>query len=408
MSEEFEQRSGKYVAYLVVFMGLVGLLDQSLSLIEGPLLPFILEDYGISAPEFAFWQGIYGIITFGVFAIAWVSDAFGRRKGILFLMLVLGIPALLIVFTTEGNFHWFMILYSIIILGTISNIWEIPIAEESPPAKRGLYGSIAFLIGLIPIWAFVGGPIATSLGWRWAYGIWFFLMLGLCVMWYFMKEPQRWDIEHKKRESKFLKIKEAFKEMKRTDLIYILMCTIVYSMWTISYILIRTWGGYYYMNVKGWSEPQFRSILTIAALLTMVGAILSGILMDKLGRNGTMIIGCAGSVIGFIGLGISGGATIFFFMIYIFMPVIIAWIMVYFAEIFPTKIRSTAVGVSATAVRASYVIGPLIAFVLLIAYPDMSGFYIWGGIFMIVPLITLLIKPYETKGKVLEAVQEER
>ena len=82
--------------------------------------------------------------------------------------------------------------------------------------------------------------------------------------------------------------------------------------------------------------------------------------------------------------------------------------MVYFAEIFPTKIRSTAVGISATAVRVSYVVGPLIAFVLLITYPDMGGFWIWGGVFMIIPLITLLMKPYETKGKVLEAVQEER
>ncbi|MBA7542051.1 hypothetical protein ES705_34367 [subsurface metagenome] len=136
---EIEQRSGKYVAYLVVFMGLVGLLDQCLSQVEGPLIPFILEDYGITAWEFAFWQGIYGIIAFLVFFIAWFSDAHGRRKGILVLMLVLGIPALLIVFTTEGNFHWFMILYSLVILGTISNLWEIPISEEAPPQRREVF-----------------------------------------------------------------------------------------------------------------------------------------------------------------------------------------------------------------------------------------------------------------------------
>jgi hypothetical protein len=38
----------------------------------------------------------------------------------------------------------------------------------------------------------------------------------------------------------------------------------------------------------------------------------------------------------------------------------------------------------------------------------MGGFWIWAGIFMLIPLATLLIKPYETKGKDLEAVQEER
>ena len=82
--------------------------------------------------------------------------------------------------------------------------------------------------------------------------------------------------------------------------------------------------------------------------------------------------------------------------------------MVYFAEIFPTKIRSSAVGISATAVRVTYVIGPLIAALLLLTFPTMEGFWIIAGVFMIVPLVSLLIKPYETKGKVLEDVQEER
>jgi len=407
MSETVEQSSSGYVWYLVIFMGLVGLLDQYLSQVEGPLIPFILEDFGITAVEFAIWQGIYGVIAFLVFFIAWISDAYGRRKGILVLMLVLGVPTVLIVLFTEGNFHLFMILYSIIILGTISNLWEIPIAEEAPPEKRGIYGSIAFMIGLIPVFVFVAGPLATTVGWRWAYGVMFFFMLALCVMWYFMKEPQRWEIVHKERESKLLKIKEAFKTLSKQDWRYILMCTIVYSMWSIAFILAKSWGGYYYMNIRGLSEPQFRSILTIAALLTMVGAITSGILMDKLGRNGTLIIGCLGSVIGFMGLGLTG-LSIFFWAIYLFMPMILGWIMVYFAEIFPTKIRSSAVGISATAVRVTYVVGPLIAALLLLTFPTMEGFWIIGGVFMIVPLISLLIKPYETKGKVLETVQEER
>ena len=125
MSEEIEQSSSGYVWYLVIFMGLVGLLDQYLSQVEGPLIPFILEDFGITAVEFAIWQGIYGVIAFLVFIIAWISDAYGRRKGILILMLVLGVPSLLILLITEGNFHLFMILYSIIILGTISNLLNI-------------------------------------------------------------------------------------------------------------------------------------------------------------------------------------------------------------------------------------------------------------------------------------------
>ena len=47
---------------------------------------------------------------------------------------------------------------------------------------------------------------------------------------------------------------------------------------------------------------------------------------------------------------------------------------------------------------------------LLILYLDtgMGGFWIWGGVFMIIPMFALLLKPYEPVGKTLEEVQVER
>ena len=101
---ETTSRSKNYIWGLTIFMGLIGLLDQYTSLVEGPLLPDILAEFGLSLNEFAFWQGIFGIITFAVFFIAWFSDAFGRKKGILLLILILGISDFLIVFA--GNFFF--------------------------------------------------------------------------------------------------------------------------------------------------------------------------------------------------------------------------------------------------------------------------------------------------------------
>lgn len=399
-------RSKGYIFFIVTFMGLIALMDQFLALIEGPIMPYLLADFGIEASEFALWQGLYGIITFGVFFIGWIADAYGRKIGMLILMLSMGVPALLIPLT-GFNFHWFMILYSLVILGTLSNLWELPVAEEAQPEKRGMYGSIAFMLGLIPLYAFLGGPISESLGWRWAYGIMFFFMLVLLVMWYFMKEPDRWKIEHEKRNKERLKIKDALKSLERKDVEYIVICSIVYGLWTIALKMTGTWGAYFYQTVLGWDEPQFRSILTIGGLMTMVGAIICGVLMDKGGRHLTLIVSCTGSVIAFIGLGLTGSPA-FFIMVYLFMPMVLGWIMIYFAEIFPTKIRSTAVGITATAARASYVIGPLIASGLLLLFPTMEGFWIFQGILMIIPMLSLLIKPYETKGKSLEEVQDER
>ena len=401
-----EPREKRYITFLVVFMGLVALLDQYLSQIEGPAIPYIIDEFGVTAAEFAFWQGIYGIIAFAVFFIAWYSDAFGRKKGILLLILILGVPSILIVFFSF-NLHIFLLLYAIVIMGTVSNLWEIPVMEESPAEKRGFYGGIAFLIGLIPLFAILGTTIAESIGWRWCWGIMFFYMLILIVFWSKMKEPQRWLDAKEEREHEFLKLKTALKKLNKKDIQYILISTITYTIWGISFKLGVSWGGYYYMNIVGYTPDQYRLTLIIGALLTMVGALLSGVLLDKVGRKGTMIVGCGGSVIGFVFLGITT-LPIFFWMIYLFMPVVLAWIMVYFGEIFPTEVRATCVGVCATSARSAYVIGPLLAFVLLVAFPDMTGFWIVAGLFMIIPLFSLFMKPYETKGKTLEAIQEER
>ena len=143
----------------------------------------------------------------------------------------------------------------------------------------------------------------------------------------------------------------------------------------------------------------------------MVGAIICGISTDKLGRNATLIIGCVGSVLGFfiMAIPVASVATIGFLMVYLFMPILMGWIMIYFSEIFPTKIRSTAVGITTTAARLSYVIGPLISSAILFTTNEnFIVFWIMAGVFMIIPLLSLLIKPYETKGKTLEDVQKER
>lgn len=76
--------------------------------------------------------------------------------------------------------------------------------------------------------------------------------------------------------------------------------------------------------------------------------------------------------------------------------------MVYFNEIIPTRIRSTAVGVSNKISRIGYVLGPLLGAVLLTLFDNpenkMVGFWITLAILILIPLITLLSKPYETKG----------
>jgi MFS family permease len=408
--EEYEEktlRSKRYQWYIVVFMGLVGFLDNNLNLMEVQVVPSIIAEYGLPSNEyFAFWQGIFGIATFSVFILSWFTDAFGRRKGTLVLLLLMGIPAILIPFLAF-NIWSFYILYTILITGTVSNLWEIPVSEESPAKKRALYGGIATLISLVPLAALIGDDIAAGLGWKWSYGIFFFVMIGLLIMLYFMKEPKRWVDAKEERGHEFLKMKKALKSFNKKDWTYAIMSFVVYGVWAIGLKIGNTWLQQYYFETSEtvW-YPQWNMIIMVAGLMLLLGAIVSGIVMERVSRKVTLIFSTIGSALGFILLGVTGH-PVAVWIAYFSMTVLFTWIMVYFAEVFRTEIRTTGMGIASLGTRISYVFGPLIAAAML-ATLDWVMFWVIPGLLLLIPLFILFFKPYETKGKTLEQIQEER
>ncbi|MCK4740243.1 MAG: MFS transporter [Candidatus Thorarchaeota archaeon] len=410
--EQSPKISKNNLIFLVLVMGLVSSMDTWLSMIETKAIPNILDEWWpaiadeVARSEFATLQGIFGIIVFGVFFIGWYADAYGRRKGMMLLVLIMGVPALMIVFLTT-DLYVFLLIYSVMIMGTTSNLWEIPISEEAPAKKRGMYGSAAFLIGVIPIWAILGPTIIDSYGWRMGYGVMFFMMIVLFILLYFIKDTQRWKDTEEARGKKRLGIMEALRKLRPEDRKYIIIATLVYLTWTISFKMATTFGGEFFTGPLGMTDAEFNSILTIGGLLLPVSALISGILLDKIGRTIVLILGSLGSVISYIGLGMTGMPT-FYWGMYFFMSMVLTWIYVYLAEIFPTEVRATSVGVCVTGARLGYVVGPLLSGVLLAMFADMAGFWIVGGLLMLIPLIALAAKPLETKGKTLEEIEAER
>jgi putative MFS transporter len=405
-----EVRSTRYMIFLVVIMGLVSQLDGWLSLIESTAVPFITtEFFAGDSSEFALWQGVFGILVFLVFFIGWFGDAYGRRKGLILLTLVMGVPTIFITFlpTGPGSAVMFFILYSIVIMGTTSNLWEVPISEEAPAPRRGLYGSIAFLIGIIPFSAIIGVGIIDDYGWRWGYGVMFFFMIFLLILLFFMKEPQRW-VDKAAERSKRLGVMDALRSLRREDRKYIAVSIIVYLAWTISFKMATTFGGQYYIVGQGYTIDQWKSVVTIAGLLLPLSALVSGILLDKIGRNYVLIIGSLGSVASLIVLEFTAMEAAYQ-AAYFFMAMVLAWIYVYLAEIFPTEVRATSIGVCVTGARFGYVFGPLIASAMLtIGGLTMQWFWLVAGLIMLVPLLALAFKPLETKQKTLEEIEVER
>ena len=148
----FKARSRNYLVYLMILMGLVAVLDQYISMIKTTAIPYIIEEYGITASEFSWFEALYLASTFLIFLLNGLTDIIGRKLAILVLILMMGLSSLAIVFLTP-TLHLFMVFYTVAMFTTVSNMWSIPVSEESPADKRAKYVSIVYVIGLIPLQA---------------------------------------------------------------------------------------------------------------------------------------------------------------------------------------------------------------------------------------------------------------
>ncbi len=378
-----QERPKRYVTFVVLLMGLISLMDNYLAQVELGVFTYMAADWGLPQNELLLQISLYGIIAFAVFFISWITDAFGRKKGLILLVLCLGIPAVLLTVTPEGpaGLPLGIVLYSLITMATLANTWEIPVAEEAPANKRGFYGALAFLMGMLPFYAILGPKIAVALNWKWAYGLWGLIFMIVCLPLLILKfkEPERWLKSKELRQNKLLNIKEAFKCLSKRDWLYVLLLSGVYFMWS-AVFKMGTLRFQDYYNSLGQLTQYNNLYLTVGGLLTVVGALLSGILMDKIGRRLTLVIGCVGSIVSFIAIAVTGH-FVALWGIFLCMPIVLAWITVYFTEIFPTKIRGTCMGTVVTISRSAYVVGPALASLYIIGWQNywiLAGGAAWG------------------------------
>lgn len=404
-------RSRRYIIYLVLFMGIVAIMDQYLSMVPITYMNSILDEYGVTASQFEWWEALYLIPTFFIFALNGLVDIIGRKFSILVLILIMGFSSLAIVLFTP-TFHFFMIFYSIVTFTTVSNMWAIPISEESPAAKRAKLTSLVYVIGLFPLSAIIPLYVIPSLGWKWMYGIMFFFMIPVLVLWVFMKETGRY--EEIKEERKSGKLKKHFfglGSINRSDIKYIIFSAFIWMCWLINSLLIIRWMGYYFMEIHGYARSEWLMVFLASGVMMIIGGISSGIVMDRIGRKIGFIIGAAGFTLSLFlmafgpvaFLPISGALTGFF------IAFSYAWVIVYIPEIFPTERRGACLGWTTTVARISYIVGPVIAAVMLETNPTMEWFWVVGALLMILAIIVvLLFHPFETKVKELEEIEVSR
>ncbi len=392
-------------------MGVVAIMDQYLSMVPITYMNSILDEYGMTASQFEWWEALYLIPTFFIFALNGLVDIIGRKFSILLLILIMGFSSLAIVLFTP-TFHLFMVFYSIVTFTTVSNMWAIPISEESPATKRAKLSSLVYVIGLFPLSAIIPLYVIPSLGWKWMYGIMFFFMIPVLVLWVFMKETRRYEeVKEERKEGKLKKHPFGLGSINRSDIKYIIFSAIIWMCWLINSLLIIRWMGYYFMEIHGYARSEWLMVFLASGVMMIIGGITSGFVMDRIGRKIGFIIGAAGFTFSLFLLAFGpvaflpvSGALIGFFIAFSY-----TWVIVYIPEIFPTERRGACLGWTTTVARISYIVGPVVAAVMLETNPTMEWFWVVGGLLMVLAIIVVfLFHPYETKVKELEEIEINR
>ena len=83
-----KERTKRYIIYLVLFMGMIAIMDQYLSFIETTAIPNVLRDYAVTDSEYSFWKAIYFIPTFLIFLL----NAGKKSFKLLIIILALSLP----------------------------------------------------------------------------------------------------------------------------------------------------------------------------------------------------------------------------------------------------------------------------------------------------------------------------
>ncbi|MGM7721370.1 sugar porter family MFS transporter [Metabacillus sp. Hm71] len=436
-------KSKKVYINLIYFFGALGglLFGYDTGVISGALL-FIKDDLGLT-------PFMEGLVVSGVLIGALVGAAFcgpfadrvGRKKAIIWLGVLFSIGA--IGTGLAGNVE-VLILFRIelgVAVGGASAIVPLYLSEMAPAAIRGRVASLNTLMNAIGILLayLINYAFSSSGRWDWMLLLAVIPSLLLMIGMLFMPESPRWLLQNNREdearkvllltrdadniESEIRNIKELKPEGKvpLSELFSPLMRPILLigvGVAVFQQIIGTNTIIYYTPTILADSGMGSSSAIagTIGiGIVNVLFTIIGTLLIDKIGRRMLMLIGNIGMS---IALGILGVSTLFFqapswlllgclclFMVaYSASWGMVAWVVL--AEIFPLKIRGTAVGFASTSLWLANIVVSLSFPVLLRSLGSSVLFLIYATIGIVAFLFVMKFVP-ETKGKTLEEIEEE-
>lgn len=396
----------------------------------------------------------------GSLAAGGLSDKFGRKKLLIASGLLFAVSS--VATGWAGTFNQFLTwrILGGVAIGMASNLSPLYIAEVAPAQSRGrlvtlnqltiVFGILAAqLLNMvvaqkIPEGAtkdFIAHSWNGQYGWRWMFTLVTAPSLLFCCCALFVPESPRWlmkngqedaarrvlarigtelYVEGESRNIQATLAAEAVARVRLRDLLAPKMLRVLLIGCALA--VLQQWSG---INVLfNYAENIFKSagfgVNTILAFIAITGFVnmaftfVALATVDRWGRRSLMLFGCAGIAVSHVLIGgaywlkLKGLAVLVFSLAaigcYSMSLAPVTWVLI--SEIFPNRIRGTAISVAVSALWVA-------CFILTYSFPILEGAIGTGNTFWIYAAICaagfvfIWVWVPETKGKSLEQIESE-
>jgi len=389
-----------------------------------------------------------------------LSDKFGRKRLLIFAAFLFAVSSVLTGWA--ANFQQF-ILWRIaggVAIGMASNLSPLYIAEISPAKMRGrlvslnqltiVFGILAAqLLNMVVAQRVPAGATAAMiaeswngrLGWRWMFTLVAAPSLLFFIAAFLVPESPRWLVKkglpnrakkilariggenYGEVETENIRQTIASEEVSRVRLadlfeprllkILIIGCGLaVLQQWSGINVLFNYASNIF--NTAGFGVNTTLLFIVITGLVNAAFTFVALGTVDRWGRRGLMLFGCAGIAAAHILTGLAyalhlQGVAVLVFVLaaigcYAMSLAPVTWVVI--SEIFPNRIRGTAISVAVSVLWIA-------CFILTFTFPPLEGaigtgntFWIYAGICAL-GFLFIRKKLPETKGRTLEQIERD-
>jgi MFS family permease len=350
-----------------------------------------------------------GGIIFG-----FLSDRFGRRNVLQWTILTYSIGTFLSGFSTG---LWMLLIFRIITGLGVGGEWgtgQTYIGETFPPKVRGRYG--AFMQTGAPIGialaSVIGGYAAPEIGWRWCF---FVSVLPAVLVIFIRKKLPESDMWLKRQKiAAESKIDKPEKESSNIAMLFghayrkLFILSLVLAIFDMSaYWFTYSWMPGYLHEQRHFSLAKSAIWMLITQGGGFLGYFTFGYAADKIGRRWAYSIYSVIMAVGLVMITLLWDTIIVYQWLILFCMFLVGFgtgmfggYGPLFSELFPTKIRNTAMGSAFNLARGIQFLTPVIIAWIAVSYGLSGGIFI-ASIFALLTGMWIWTFP-ETKGKVLD------